>query len=91
MMPIFSSIAHIFSHEHEHKICKAVGEKHLHKQAKKCCDITAHQITFFVENLSFKLLKDLVLFKIISKKPYENNIVFISKRGSRAPPKTYFS
>ena len=87
MMPNFIGLSHIFFHQHEHHICKAIGEKHFHKLQKKCCDnISVQNTSYFVNTTYCKKFDAIVFKKHTAQKPDNNNIVFIASRSSRAPP-----
>ena len=91
-LPNILSVVHIFSHEHKHEICNAVGEKHFHKLSKKCCDIVAQQTTSAILQFnSYDLQKAVFYAKIETQKPNTSSLVFIKLRLSRAPPKNIFS
>lgn len=89
MTPISIQIVHEFQN-HEHSICKAIGEQHIHQLDNDCDEYHKQLTSFSIDFTSnFDVIPTHFYTTIYIDKPQTIKEVYRSKKSSRAPP--YFT
>lgn len=85
-IPSTIQVLHAFEN-HEHTVCKSVGEHHIHKQELDCSELHFPFKTFSAYTSStLEVIPEHFYNSNFDVQPQQIKVVYISKKSSRAPP-----